>query len=274
MTTGSNLRKPAVAGQFYPSSARELKDQIGLLIDPKAAKMDVIACMLPHAGYVYSGAVAAKTVSGINIKDTVILLGPNHTGLGAAFSIMAEGAWQTPLGEVKIDAKLAALLMKQSRYLEEDALAHLHEHSLEVELPFLQYFRTDFQIVPIAVMGGDTGVLVRVGAEIASAVKDNNLRDSVMIVASSDMTHYEAQAQAEAKDKQAIEAILRLNEDELMDRVSRYDISMCGSAPVTVMLSAAKMLGARNARLVKYQTSGDVTGDKSSVVGYAGIVVY
>jgi AmmeMemoRadiSam system protein B len=270
----SKVRKPAVAGQFYSSSSHDLKKQIEAFIDKKATKMDAVACMLPHAGYMYSGAVAGDTVCRINIKDKVILLGPNHTGYGAPFSIMTDGTWQTPLGETKIDDTLAQQVLSHSRHLESDSLAHLYEHSLEVELPFLQYFKSDFRIVPILIMSEDISVLKEVGEELGSAIKEADLKNSVIIVASSDMTHYEPQPQAAKKDKEAIEAIIALDEDRLAQKVRQLDISMCGYAPVIVMLVAAKLLGARNAKLIKYQTSGDITLDKNSVVGYAGIIIY
>jgi len=270
----SKVRKPAAAGQFYPSSPQGLKNQIETLIDKNADKLNVIACMLPHAGYAYSGAVAGQTASRIDIKDKIVLLGPNHTGYGVPFSIMTEGTWQTPLGEIKIDSHLAGQILKNSRYLEDDFMAHIYEHSLEVELPILQYFKTIFEIVPISVLSDDIAVLKEIGQDIASTIKEANLKDSTLIVASSDMTHYEPQAQAQKKDQEAIKAILELNEDKLMEKIRSLGISMCGYAPVIVMLSAAKLLGAKNAQLIKYQTSGDVTGDTSKVVGYAGIVVY
>lgn len=270
----SDIRKPVVAGQFYPGRALQLKNQIEAFINKKAQRIDVIACVLPHAGYVYSGRVAAETVSRINIKDKIILLGPNHTGFGADFSIMTEGTWETPLGEVKIDSQLAQKILKRSKYLKEDASAHAQEHSLEVELPFLQYFKPDFEIVPMTFLSDNIEGLKEIGQEIASTVKESNLKESTLIVASSDMTHYEPQGQAEKKDNEAIKAILELNEDKLMEKVMRLNISMCGYAPVVTMLSAAKELGAKTAELVKYETSGDVTGEIDAVVGYAGIIIY
>jgi AmmeMemoRadiSam system protein B len=185
---------------------------------------------------------------------------------------MTEGIWQTPMGEVKIDSVLAEKILKNSKYLQSDSLAHAYEHSLEVELPFLQYFKSSFEIVPIAFLTDDIEALKAAGKEIAAVLKD--IKDSVMLVASSDMTHYEPHEMASKKDHEAIEAILELNEDKLMEKIRRLNITMCGYAPVIAMLSAAKMLGAKAAKLVKYETSGDVTGDKSSVVGYAGVVVY
>jgi len=270
----SKIRQPQVAGQFYPSSSQELKSQIENLVDKKTDKLDIIACVLPHAGYMYSGSVAAKTLSRINVKEKIILLGPNHTGYGAKFSIMTEGAWRTPLGEVSIDSGLAKEILNNSEYLEDDALAHRYEHSLEVELPFLQYFKADFEIVPMIFLSDELEVLKKIGQEIANTVEKRNLKNSTIIVASSDMTHYEPQDQAKKKDEQAIKAILELDEDELMHKIRGLNISMCGYAPVIAMISAAKCLGAKIAKLINYQTSADVTGDKSSVVGYAGIIVY
>jgi len=270
----SEIRKPVAAGRFYPSSKEAINKQIDSFLGKEAEKIDVLACMLPHAGYAFSGAVAARTVERINIKDRLILLGPNHTGYGSPFSIMTSGTWLTPMGEVNIDANLAKLISKKSRLLEADTIAHLYEHSLEVELPILQYFKPDFEIVPIAILSNNIDELKKVGEDLASAVKESGIPESVMLVASSDMTHYEPQEKAKEKDNEAIKAILQLDEDALMKRVRQLDISMCGCAPVAAMLSAAKALGAKRAELIKYQTSGDTTGDKAQVVGYAGIIIY
>jgi AmmeMemoRadiSam system protein B len=187
---------------------------------------------------------------------------------------MTEGAWQTPLGDALIDSALAKMILSRSKYLKEDAMAHMYEHSLEVELPFLQYFRNEIEIVPIAFLSEDLSALKQVGKEIATAISVSGSKDSVMLVASSDMTHYEPQEEASRKDSEAIRAITELDEDKLFSRVRDLGISMCGYAPAIVMISAAKELGAKTAKLVKYQTSGDVTQDRVSVVGYAGIIVY
>jgi len=268
------VRPAAVAGRFYSGSREGLKKQIEGLITKGANKEDVIACVLPHAGYQYSGPVAAETICRINLKDKIILLGPNHTGTGNEFSILTQGCWETPLGQVKIDSLLAESILKGSKFLKEDALAHLYEHSLEVELPLLQYFRDDFRIVPIVFMSDAPEALKDIGSAIASAVKEMGTEDSTLIVASSDMTHYEPQAKAEEKDKEAIKAILELSGSRLIEKIKQLDISMCGYAPVVAMLEAAKGLGANAAKLIKYQTSGDITGDKESVVGYAGITIF
>jgi len=268
-----NLRKPAVAGQFYPSGAKDLNAMISSFADKSAQKSDVLGCILPHAGYIYSGKVAVCTISGVKIKDTVVLLGPNHTGRGATFSIMPQGIWQTPLGNVEINSHLADLFLGKSRYLEADSLAHLDEHSLEVELPILQYFRNDFKIVPIAIKTDDLSILNEVGQELASVVIENDLRKSVMFIASSDLTHYERQESARIKDALAIRAILDLDAQKLKAAVEESEISMCGFAPIAILIKVAKQLGAKKGQLIKYQTSGDVSGDKSSVVGYAGITI-
>lgn len=270
----SKLRKPVVAGQFYPGSASSLRREIAAFVDKQAKKQAVVACMLPHAGYMYSGNVAVKTVSHINLRDQVILLGPNHTGDGAEFSIMADGAWQTPLGEVKIERSLASRILKHNSCVEDNPAAHLGEHSLEVQLPILQYFKSDFTFVPLTIMSQGFARLKQVGKGIAAAIKDLHAEDSTLLVASSDMTHYEPQAEAQKKDAAAIEAILELDEDKLKQRVEGLNISMCGYAPVVCLLSCIKELGVKQGRLIAYQTSGDVTGDKTSVVGYAGIIFY
>ena len=268
------IRSPAVAGKFYESSAQALKRQIEAMADKAAVKSAAIACMLPHAGYMYSGRVAVETVSRIKIPDRIILLGPNHTGNGAPFSLMAEGAWDTPLGRVEIDAALAKKILAGSIHLTNDSLAHLYEHSLEVEIPIFQYFKSAFKIVPITFMTADTAALIETGKEIAAVIKAAGIEDSVLIVASSDMTHFERQQDVAAKDKQAITAILKLDEKQLIEKVRRLDISMCGWAPAVVMIVIAKALGAKSAELLRYETSGDVTGDKTSVVGYAGIRIF
>ena len=268
----TKVRKPAVAGQFYPGTAQALRKEIESLVLKQDKLLDVIACMLPHAGYMYSGKVAAQTVSTVKIKEKVVLFGPNHTGYGTPYSIMAEGAWQTPLGVVKIDSVLAKKILAGSKYLEADEEAHLYEHSLEVELPLFQYFKSDFEMVPIAFLSDDFQALCAVGREVAVALME--IKDRAMIVASSDMTHYESHAEAFRKDHEAIKAILELDEEKLFQRVKSLKISMCGYAPAIAMISAAKALGAKSAKLINYQTSGDVTGDMESVVGYAGIIIY
>ncbi|MFC1864817.1 AmmeMemoRadiSam system protein B [Chloroflexota bacterium] len=265
------IRNPVVAGQFYPDSPDQIRSMIEGMVDEKAVKEEVIGLILPHAGYVYSGPVVGAVISRIKLKDTFVIIGPNHTGYGKPLSIMTDGVWKTPLGEVEIDSELGKQILATSNYLQEDHLAHQYEHSIEVQLPFLQYFKPDIKLVPIILAYNSGDIYKEVGQAIAKAIKE--LKKEVVIIASSDMTHYESQELAWEKDTQAMEAMLDLNEDELLKRVRELDISMCGYAPAVSLISAAKELGAEKAELVKYQTSGDTTGDYASVVGYAGIII-
>lgn len=265
------IRHPVVAGQFYPGLPSSLEAQIKGFIDEQAPKEEVLGLVSPHAGYIYSGPVAGAVISRIKVKDIFVIMGPNHTGLGQPFSIMTEGTWATPLGEVEIDSELGKRILEASPHLKQDHVAHLEEHSIEVQLPFLQYFRPDVKIVPIVLTHSTGTTYKEIGKGIAKAITD--LRREAVIMASSDMTHYEPQESANMKDNQAIEAILELNEDELLKRIEEFHITMCGYAPTVTLISACKELGARQAELVRYQTSGDITGDYRSVVGYAGIIL-
>jgi AmmeMemoRadiSam system protein B/AmmeMemoRadiSam system protein A len=265
------IRHPVVAGQFYPGSDSQLRAMIETLVDEKIQKEEVIGLLIPHAGYIYSGPVAGAAISRIKFKDTFIIIGPSHTGMGKPFSVMTEGTWQTPLGEVEIDSELAKQIVAASRNLQDDRLAHQNEHAVEVQIPFLQYFQPDIRIVPIILAYAGATAYKEIGKDIARAIKELN-REAV-IIASGDMTHYEPQATAEKKDSQAIEAMLNLDEDELTRRFEGLNISMCAHGPVVCLISAAKELGATEAELIKYQTSGDTTGDYSAVVGYASIII-
>jgi AmmeMemoRadiSam system protein B len=265
------IRNPVVAGQFYSATPSLLKSQIEEFVDEEATKEEVIGLVSPHAGYIYSGPVAGAVISRIEFKDTFVIMGPNHTGRGEPLSIMTEGTWRTPLGDVEIDSELGKEILARSPYLKEDHLAHLYEHSIEVQIPFLQYFRQDIRIVPIVLAYFSVEAYKEIGREIAQAIK--GWKGEVVIMASSDMTHYEPHQSAQKKDNLAIEAILELNEDELLGRIDEFNISMCGYAPTTALISAAKELGAREAELVRYQTSAETSGDYSGVVGYAGIII-
>jgi AmmeMemoRadiSam system protein B/AmmeMemoRadiSam system protein A len=265
------IRNPVVAGQFYPGSASQLRAMIETLVDEGAEKEEAIGLLMPHAGYPYSGPVAGATISRIKFKDTFIIMGPSHTGMGRPFSIMTEGVWRTPLGDVEIDSELAKQIVAASKNLQDDQLAHQHEHAVEVQIPFLQYFKSDIRIVPIILAYAPASAYKEIGREIAGAIK--KLKREVVIIASGDMTHYESQESAEKKDSQAIEAMLNLDEDELTRRYEELNISMCAHGPAVCLISAARELGATGAELVKYQTSGDTTGDYAAVVGYAGIII-
>lgn len=267
------LREPAVAGQFYPENRPALIKQIEGFLPSNAKKEEIIGAIMPHAGYAYSGRVAVETASSIEEKDTFIIIGPNHSGLGQEFSIQTKGKWLTPFGEVEINQGLAKQLLDNSNFLKEDTLAHKFEHSIEVELPILQYFFKNFKFVPIVIMSSNFNDCISLGKEIANTVKKLSLKEKVAIIASSDMTHYEEQNEAAKKDKAAIDAILKLDISLFINTITDKNVSMCGFAPATVLLSYAKECGVRQAKLVKYQTSGDASGDYSSVVGYAGITI-
>ena len=264
-------REAAVAGQFYPGKPGELREMIAQMTDSKADRKEVMGVVSPHAGFVYSGPVAGAVFSHIKFTGTFIIIGPNHRGVGKPLSITTVGSWETPLGEVQIDSGLAKAILAASAGLEEDTLAHRYEHSLEVQVPFLQYFRPDVKIVPIVLAQAAPQVYQGIGRAIAATLKSRG--EAAVIVASSDMTHYEPHESAKAKDKKAIDAILSLDADELVRRIGKYDISMCGYAPVICLIASALEMGSGKAELVKYQTSGDTSGDYSSVVGYAGIII-
>jgi AmmeMemoRadiSam system protein B len=265
------LRQPAVAGYFYQGSSSALKEQVEGFLIPDARKIKAKGILSPHAGLVYSGSVAGAVYSSIELPDTFVLIGPNHTGLGAPVSIMTSGPWMTPLGMVAVDEELARSIQSKSRSIQDDALAHLREHSLEVQLPFIQYLKKEFTIVPIQMMDTRLDTCIDLGNALAAAIKA--LGREVLIIASSDMSHYVPAKVADKKDHLAIKRILELDAQGLYYTVREEDISMCGYGPAVAMLTACKGLGATKAELIKYTNSGEVSGDYDQVVGYAGIVV-
>jgi len=266
-------RKPAVAGQFYPGTRDPLRETIAALTDPGADRKKAVAVVSPHAGYVYSGPVAGTLFSSIHLPALVVILGPGHREIAPLFAIQAKGGWLTPLGESPVDAELASAILERSADVEEDEQAHRGEHSLEVQLPFIQYFRPDAAIVPICVSHrADFDRLEALGRMLAEAVRA--VGRETLIVASTDMSHYVGQRTAERKDMLAIRKVLDLDPAGLYDTVTREGISMCGFQPTAAALVAALGLGARGAELVRYQTSGDVSGDYAQVVGYAGIRIF
>jgi len=268
------IRNPAVAGQFYSGSKESLIKEAGkLILASPEKKEDAIGVISPHAGYVYSGSVAGLTLSSIKPKPIYVIMGPNHTGLGSPFSLSTSDLWATPLGNVTINKTLAEKILKNCSEITKDEFAHIQEHSIEVQLPILQILQENFTIVPIVISSGNIEQYRKIGQAIAKSIKELKLEKDVTIIASSDMTHYESQDSAKEKDSRAIDAILKLDEEALLERVRKFDISMCGYAPAAIMMVAAKSLGAKRALLIKYQTSADVSGDYSSVVGYAGIVI-
>lgn len=265
------IRSPAVAGQFYPANAAELSRQVGSYLVPEAEKGPALAVVSPHAGYVYSGHVAGAVFSSVEIPDKFVVISPNHTGYGAPAAIMTTGAWQIPGSEVPIESDLGGSILKHSSMLEEDARAHLREHSLEVQLPFINALAENPSFVPICLSTHRWSDLEEIGKAIAAAI--SGCSHNVLIIASNDMSHFLPEEEARRVDKKAIDHILDLDPNGLLDTVTREHISMCGVAPVTAALVAAKELGAKKAELVKYATSGEIFGDMSQVVGYAGIKI-
>jgi len=267
------LRHPAVAGRFYPRNPDDLRAEaeVYLAQTEPAVAIKAIGCIAPHAGYMYSGHVAGAVFARMEIPERCIVMCPNHTGMGHALAMMCKGAWQTPLGKVPIDPKLANALQQRFPALLDDPAAHRAEHAAEVELPFLQLCQPKLQFVPIALGTGQFEPLDQLGRALADVIAAQ--KDPVLIVASSDMNHYESDPVTRVKDHRAIERILSLDPRGLYDVVTQQDISMCGFGPAVAMLTAARLLGAKSAELVKYATSGDVSGDREMVVGYAGVVV-
>jgi AmmeMemoRadiSam system protein B len=259
-----------VAGYFYPEGERELRKMIEEMVDPEADKQKAICVISPHAGYVYSGKVAASVFSSVLLPDKFIIIGPNHGDVPTRMALVKEGIWQTPLGDVPIDSSLAQLLLDQNEDIREDEKSHAQEHSLEVQIPFIQYFRDDFSIVPISIAyTASYKDLVKLGESISRSIQ--NYGRDVLIVASTDMSHYVSQEEAREKDFLAIDKMLKMDAEGLYGVVRKERISMCGYQPVTAALVASKKLQAKKAELIKYQTSGDVSGDFLRVVGYAGI---
>jgi MEMO1 family protein len=265
------IRPPAVAGHFYSSDPAELARDVDGYLAPGTADQPALGCVVPHAGYIYSGHVAGAVYSALQIPSRLILLGPRHFPGGEPLAILSEGSWTTPLGDAQIDTALAAQLKHAFPRLREDMVAHQREHSLEVQLPFLQRIAGDFRFVPI-VLGTDRyGVLEELGHAIAKVVAAQ--KSPVLIVASSDMNHYESDPVTREKDGLAIARILALDPRGLYDTVRSEEITMCGIAAAVVMLVAVNDLGAKNAALIRYATSGDINGERDRVVGYAGIVI-
>jgi AmmeMemoRadiSam system protein B len=270
------VREAAVAGQFYPASRAALLSEIQAFLRAGAKasggkKVRALGVIAPHAGYVYSGPVAGAVYASIEIPRRVIVLCPNHTGQGEPLSITSTGSFRTPLGDAQIDSGLAEALIKGFPLLREDAAAQIREHAVEVQLPFLQALREDLSFVPITVGTGQFEVLTALGVVLAKVIGECG--EPVLIVASSDMNHYEDDAETRIKDALAIEQVLGLQPKGLFQTVKGQNISMCGYGPAVAMLTAALRLGATSAELVKYATSGDVSGDREHVVGYAGIAV-
>jgi len=276
------VRRPCQAGAFYAGTFESLKKQVescfldkfGPLKIPKIREngvRQIVGLICPHAGYMFSGPVAAHAYYQLALDgrpDVVVIFGPNHTGHGSALSIMNEGVWRTPLGDVQVDSETANQIVHESGLIDVDDVAHSFEHSIEVQLPFLQYlYGTSFKFVPICFLMQELSSSIEVGKAVANVLDGRN----AVIIASSDMTHYEPKRKAEEKDGMALAAIEAMDEAKFYSTIEKYNISACGYGPISALISAAKKLGAKEAKLLCYKTSGDITGDISNVVGYAAL---
>lgn len=271
------IRQPAVAGRFYPANAEHLRADVESYTAAPAGttietKIEALGCVVPHAGYMYSGHVAGAVYRRLRLPQRYVILCPNHTGMGDPLAIMSEGAWHTPLGDAPIDEDLAAQLKAGMKLLSEDQAAHRFEHALEVQLPFLQVLAPGFRFVPITVGTSNYEALSTLGVVIGNSLA--KLNEPFLVIASSDMNHYENDSVTRVKDRRAIDQLLALDPRGLYEVVREGDISMCGYGPAVAMLTAARKLGATQAELIRYATSGDVSGDKDMVVGYAGVAVW
>ncbi|MEM3730596.1 MAG: AmmeMemoRadiSam system protein B [Candidatus Bathyarchaeia archaeon] len=278
----AKIRRPTQAGAFYERDAEQLKKQIeecflhefGPGEIPKVVetgKRAVVGLVCPHAGYMFSGPVAAHAYYRLALDgrpDTVVIFGPNHTGYGSALAVMNEGFWRTPLGDVEVDGLTANQIVSESRIVDVDESAHRFEHSIEVQLPFLQYlFGSKFKIVPICFLMQDLSSAKEVGQAVAKVLAGKN----AVIIASSDMTHYEPHERAVKKDGEALKAVEAMDETKFYSVIESQHVSACGYGPIIALIAAAKGLGAKEAKVLCYKTSGDVIGDYSSVVGYAAV---
>jgi AmmeMemoRadiSam system protein B len=276
------VRRPTQAGAFYEGDAEALKTQIEncflqefgpkkLPVVNKNGHREVIGLVCPHAGYMFSGAVAANAYYELardGKPDTVVILGPNHTGYGSALALMNEGVWRTPFGDAEIDSATANQIVQETRLVDVDDLAHRFEHSIEVQLPFLQYlYGSEFKFVPVCFQLQDLSSSMEVGKALVEVLASKN----AVVIASSDMTHYEPQGNAASKDLVALKAVEAMDEKRFYSIIETKNVTACGYGPIATVIAAAKGLGAKEAKLLCYKSSGDVTGDYSSVVGYAAV---
>jgi len=276
-------RDPACAGRFYEATPERLHAQVRSLLEPNADRAPMRAVVCPHAGLMYSGSVAGAVYSRVMLPSTAILVGPNHTGLGPPLSVYAEGEWALPGGALTVAADLARALRKHCPQAVPDHLAHLREHCLEVQLPFLQMLRPDIQILPVILGFRDLEICRVLGRALAAVIEE--APTPPLLIASSDLTHcgpgfgqdappgLTAETFAHRQDRLALDALQTLDGEHLHRTVEHHQITMCGYVPTTAVLCAARLLGATQANLVRYATSADVSGDVNRVVGYAGVLI-
>lgn len=276
------VRPPAFAGSWYAGTPNRLRSQIeesftnrlgpgSLPLVVENGSRNLIGLVCPHAGYIYSGPVAAYgyyQLARDGKPDVIVIFSPNHTGRGSALAVVREGAWRTPLGYVEIDTDTADKILEESQIVDVDETAHAYEHSIELQLPFLQYlYGSDFKFVPLTFMMQDLMSSREVGTATAQALSGKN----ALVIASTDMSHYEPQARAEKKDRMALDAAVKMDEEQYYSIIESEAVSSCGYGPTIAAITASKELGAKKGKLLCYRTSGDITGDYYRVVGYASI---
>jgi MEMO1 family protein len=264
-------RSAVVAGQFYPGDPAELRRTIGSFLCKPKSILEATGVVVPHAGYVYSGSVAGEVFSSVSLPRRIILLGPNHTGRGALLALSPSSKWHMPLGDVFIDEEMNRKLLEECTELQEDASAHRSEHSLEVQIPFLQVLQPDFRLSAIIIRTIDYAILESLGHAIARVVQ--SLKEPSLLIASSDMTHYESAKDAARQDQLAIDMILAMDPQGLHQIVLEKDITMCGFAPTVAVMVACRDMGALAGKLIRYTNSGEASGDYNRVVAYAGIAL-
>jgi MEMO1 family protein len=265
------IREAVVAGQFYPNDPDKLRKTIESYALKKESPIEAKGIVVPHAGYIYSGHLASEVFSSIHLTRRILILGPNHTGIGAPLALAPAGAWKMPLGNVLIDEEMNGILLRECSALEEDSIAHRNEHSIEVQLPFIQMLQPDFHFSAICVQTIDYSILENLGHAIARTIQA--LKEPVLLIASSDMTHYETAEEAFKQDRYAINCIVKMDPLGLYQTVLEKRISMCGFAPAVAILVACKDMGATSGQLIRYTNSGEASGDDSRVVAYAGIII-
>lgn len=269
------VREPAVSGRFYPSEPARLLTSVALYLGvPPAERIAARAVVAPHAGYVYSGKIAGETYARITVPPVAFVLCPNHTGFGVKRSLWPKGRWRLPGFELEVDDELAASALDHAA-LTEDHLAHVREHAIEVHLPFLYSLRSDVRIVPLCLAGLTYSECEEVGRGIARAIVEweRARGERVLLVASTDMSHYISADEARVLDGKAIARVRELDAEGLYTTVKREEISMCGYVPTTVAIVAARELGSQSASLVRYGNSGETSGKFDEVVGYAGLTI-
>jgi MEMO1 family protein len=264
-------RKPAVSGQFYPGNESTLKKDVDGFLKIDVTSRRALGVIAPHAGYVYSGAIAGEAFASVDVPRRCIILSPNHTGMGSSASLMSCGSWEIPTGTIPVDEDLASKILDTTSALKDDAAAHLAEHSLEVELPFMLARQPELSIVPITIAHISPTTCWEIGEALASVIAESD--DDILIVASTDMNHYESQTITLEKDRLAIKYVESMDEEGLLKICGEQRISMCGVVPTAIALHACKKLGATRTKLIRHATSGDISGDYNAVVGYASFII-